>query len=152
MDHDNNHNDESNPRSILGIVYIMLGAFSFSVMFLLVKLMKDTNPFTLVFYRSLVQILLSIVSLFWSWRNKQHQQHEQEQHEHEQRNTTTTTSTTTTSTSTTTNNNDNDPSSSSSSVTFVEWFLGSSQGDVRLFLILRGSLGAMAVCAFFFWY
>ena len=43
-----------------GIMLIMLGAFSFSIMFLMVKLMQDTNTFTLVFYRSLVQILISL--------------------------------------------------------------------------------------------
>jgi drug/metabolite transporter (DMT)-like permease len=50
-------------HSIVGILLIMLGAFSFSIMFFLVKLMSSTNTFTLVFYRSIVQILISYITL-----------------------------------------------------------------------------------------
>jgi len=47
-------------HSVVGIMCIMLGAFSFSIMFLLVKLMQGTaNAFTMVFYRALVQIAIS---------------------------------------------------------------------------------------------
>lgn len=57
---------EQQPKhSLLGIFFIMLGAFSFSVMFLIVKLMSSTNTFTLVFYRSLLQIILSYSSLIY---------------------------------------------------------------------------------------
>ena len=48
---------------MMGIFFIMLGAFSFSIMFLTVKLMASVNTFTLVFYRSLIQILLSLGAL-----------------------------------------------------------------------------------------
>lgn len=48
----------------------IIGAFSFSIMFLLVKLMEGTaDSFTLVFYRSLVQILISLASII---RNGEH--------------------------------------------------------------------------------
>lgn len=50
-------------HSLKGIFLIMLGSFSFSVMFLLVKVMADMNTFTLVFYRSLVQIAISLIDL-----------------------------------------------------------------------------------------
>ena len=50
-------------HSIKGILLIMLGSFSFSVMFLLVKVMKNYNTFTLVFWRSLVQIAISLFDL-----------------------------------------------------------------------------------------
>ena len=50
-------------HSMMGIFFIMLGAFSFSIMFLTVKLMASVNTFTLVFYRSLIQILLSLGAL-----------------------------------------------------------------------------------------
>lgn len=50
-------------HSIVGILFIMLGAFSFSIMFFLVKLMSSTNTFTLVFYRSIVQIAISYTTL-----------------------------------------------------------------------------------------
>lgn len=50
-------------HSVMGILLIMLGAFSFSVMFFLVKLMSSTNTFTLVFYRSIVQIVISLGTL-----------------------------------------------------------------------------------------
>lgn len=49
---------------MMGIFLIMLGAFSFSIMFLTVKIMANTNTFTLVFYRSLVQIVIALGSLF----------------------------------------------------------------------------------------
>lgn len=52
-------------HSVMGIIFITLGTFSFSVMFLLVKLMASTNPFTLVFYRSIVQIAVSYVKLIY---------------------------------------------------------------------------------------
>jgi drug/metabolite transporter (DMT)-like permease len=48
-------------HSLWGIFFIMLGSFSFSVMFLIVKLMGPAaNTFTLVTYRSLVQILIGL--------------------------------------------------------------------------------------------
>lgn len=50
-------------HSIKGILLIMLGSFSFSVMFLLVKVMKNMNAFTLVFWRSVVQIGISLLDL-----------------------------------------------------------------------------------------
>jgi len=50
-------------HSIRGILLIMLGSFSFSVMFLLVKVMRGYNTFTLVFWRSLVQIAISLYDL-----------------------------------------------------------------------------------------
>jgi drug/metabolite transporter (DMT)-like permease len=57
-------------HSMWGIFFIMVGSFSFSVMFLLVKLMEGkANSFTLVFYRSLVQIVLSLSSIL---RNREH--------------------------------------------------------------------------------
>jgi hypothetical protein len=57
-------------HSMWGIFFIMLGSFSFSVMILLVKLMEGkANSFTLVFYRSLVQIVLSLGSIL---RNGEH--------------------------------------------------------------------------------
>ena len=49
---------------MLGIVLIMLGAASFSVMFLTVKLMAGVNTFTLVFYRSIIQIVISLATLY----------------------------------------------------------------------------------------
>lgn len=55
--------DESR-HSIKGILLIMLGSFSFSIMFLLVKIMTQMNTFTLVFYRSIVQICISIIILY----------------------------------------------------------------------------------------
>jgi drug/metabolite transporter (DMT)-like permease len=46
------------------------GSFSFSVMFLLVKLMQGTaNSFTLVFYRSLVQIAISLGAIIKNREN-----------------------------------------------------------------------------------
>ena len=51
-------------HSMKGIFFIMLGAFSFSIMFMTVKIMASTNTFTLVFYRSLVQIAISLGTLF----------------------------------------------------------------------------------------
>ena len=51
-------------HSLLGILLIMLGSFSFSCMFVLVKLMEGTaNSFTLVFYRSIVQFTISYISI-----------------------------------------------------------------------------------------
>jgi drug/metabolite transporter (DMT)-like permease len=45
----------------MGILLVMLGSFSFSCMFLLAKLMEGrANSFTLVFYRSWVQIFISL--------------------------------------------------------------------------------------------
>eukprot|EP01083_Nonionella_stella_P237179 832280_1 len=51
--------DNVNKHSLWGISLILLGTFLAAVMFLLVKLLSSTNTFTLVFYRSLVQIILS---------------------------------------------------------------------------------------------
>ena len=56
-------------HSLLGIVFIMLGSFSFSVMFLLVKIMADANTFTLVLYRSFVQIAISLAALLREGEN-----------------------------------------------------------------------------------
>lgn len=42
----------------------MLGSFSFSTMFLLVKVMSQMNTFTLVFYRSIVQIVICLIDLY----------------------------------------------------------------------------------------
>ena len=51
-------------HSLWGIFFIVLGSFSFSVMFLLVKIMgPGVNTFTLVLYRSLVQIAISLATL-----------------------------------------------------------------------------------------
>jgi drug/metabolite transporter (DMT)-like permease len=61
---DEDEEEEAQPRSLMGIFLIVLGSFSFSCMFLFVKLMQGTaNSFTLVFYRSLVQIALSLTPL-----------------------------------------------------------------------------------------
>jgi len=51
-------------HSLRGIFFIMLGSFSFSTMFLLVKVMSQMNTFTLVFYRSIVQIAICLVDLY----------------------------------------------------------------------------------------
>lgn len=57
-------------HSVKGIFFIMLGAFSFSIMFLLVKVMgPGANTFTLVLYRSLVQIAISLVTLVHQGEN-----------------------------------------------------------------------------------
>lgn len=51
-------------HSLKGVFFIILGAFSFSIMYLLVKVMgPNANTFTLVLYRSLVQIVISLTSL-----------------------------------------------------------------------------------------
>jgi len=49
--------------SVWGITFMMLGAFSCSLMFLLVKLLADVNTFTLIFYRGLVQVVVSLMAL-----------------------------------------------------------------------------------------
>lgn len=49
--------------SLWGITFILIGAFSASVMFLLVKLLADANPFTLIFYRGLVQAIVAFLTL-----------------------------------------------------------------------------------------
>lgn len=54
---------EDKHHSLLGIFFIVLGAFSFSVMFLFVKFMKGTNTFTLVFYRAVCEISIAIAEL-----------------------------------------------------------------------------------------
>ena len=54
---------EDKHHSLLGISFIMLGAFSFSVMFLFVKFLKDANTFTLVFWRAICEILIAIAEL-----------------------------------------------------------------------------------------
>lgn len=56
-------------HSVRGILLIMIGSFSFSVMFLLVKVMKSMNTFTLVFWRSVVQIIISLVDLHQKKKN-----------------------------------------------------------------------------------
>lgn len=51
-------------HSVMGMLFIIFGAFSFSIMFLLVKIMgSGANTFTLVLYRSLVQIAISLITL-----------------------------------------------------------------------------------------
>lgn len=76
----------------------MLGSFSFSVMFLFVKLMADANTFTLVFYRAVIEIAIAVVDLKRKGEN----------------------------------------------------LLGPEDPIIRRYLVLRGSIGAFAVCAFFF--
>jgi len=56
--------DDDAHHSLKGILLIMLGSFSFSVMFLLVKVMSSMNTFTLVFWRSVVQIAICLVDLY----------------------------------------------------------------------------------------
>jgi drug/metabolite transporter (DMT)-like permease len=57
-------------HNVKGIIFITLGAFSFSIMFLLVKIMgPGANTFTLVLYRSLVQIAISLVTLMHHGEN-----------------------------------------------------------------------------------
>ena len=49
------------PHSMLGIILIMLGAFSFSCMFLFVKLLEGrANTFTLAWYRGWVEIPMAL--------------------------------------------------------------------------------------------
>lgn len=52
---------EAPANRLKGIKFILLGSFSFSTMFLLVKIMSQMNTFILVFYRSIVQIGLCLV-------------------------------------------------------------------------------------------
>eukprot|EP00526_Cylindrotheca_closterium_P011129 CAMPEP_0113637134 /NCGR_PEP_ID=MMETSP0017_2-20120614/19428_1 /TAXON_ID=2856 /ORGANISM="Cylindrotheca closterium" /LENGTH=383 /DNA_ID=CAMNT_0000548129 /DNA_START=84 /DNA_END=1235 /DNA_ORIENTATION=+ /assembly_acc=CAM_ASM_000147 len=87
---------EDKHHSLLGIFFILLGAFSFSVMFLFVKLMKDANTFTLVFYRAVCEIAIAVAELKRSQKS----------------------------------------------------LLGPP--EVRLYLVIRASTGAIAVCAFFY--
>lgn len=64
--------DDGAPKShhsLKGILLIIVGSFSFSVMFLLVKVMASMNTFTLVFYRSVVQIAISLVDLYKKKKN-----------------------------------------------------------------------------------
>jgi hypothetical protein len=57
-------------HSMVGIFFITVGTFSFSIMFLLVKLMEGkANSFTLVYYRSLVQIALSLSGILHQGEN-----------------------------------------------------------------------------------
>jgi len=57
-------------HSLTGIFFIMVGSFSFSVMFLLVKVMgPEANTFTLVLYRSLVQIIVSLATVLANGEN-----------------------------------------------------------------------------------
>jgi len=66
----NGKHNQQQQHSMKGIVFIMMGAFSFSIMFLLVKLMgPDANTFTLVLYRSLVQIAISLITLLYHNEN-----------------------------------------------------------------------------------
>lgn len=48
-----------------GILFMTLSSLSFSLMFLGVKLYSDAPTFTLVFYRSVVQTVLSLLLLVW---------------------------------------------------------------------------------------
>ena len=50
--------------SLVGILLMMCGALAFSVMFLLVKLVRSNNIFTVVLYRSFVQIAISLCILY----------------------------------------------------------------------------------------
>ena len=117
------------------MVYIMLGAFSFSVMFLLVKLMNHTNTFTLVWYRSWIQIALSLVTLWHAWHTRPQRPATRRSHtaldleqapppphpnEQDQQN----------------------------NISMMDFFLGAA--SVRGWLMWRGLSGAAAVCAFFF--
>jgi hypothetical protein len=53
--------DDEHPHSLVGILLIMLGSFSFSCMFLFVKLLQGkANTFTLAFYRALVEIPIAL--------------------------------------------------------------------------------------------
>jgi drug/metabolite transporter (DMT)-like permease len=55
------HPDDEHPHSLVGILLITLGAFSFSCMFLFVKFMQGkANSFTLAFYRALVEIPIAL--------------------------------------------------------------------------------------------
>lgn len=57
-------------HSLLGIILIMLGSFSFSCMFLSVKLMQGkANSFTLAFYRAWVEIP---IALYLCWQDGEH--------------------------------------------------------------------------------
>ena len=57
-------------HSLLGIILVTMGSFSFSCMFLFVKLMQGrANTFTLGFYRALVEIP---VALFLCWQDGEH--------------------------------------------------------------------------------
>ncbi|CAB9528215.1 35 member G1 [Seminavis robusta] len=56
-----NHAPGDQAHSLVGIILIMLGSFSFSCMFLFVKLMQGkANSFTVAFYRALVEIPIAL--------------------------------------------------------------------------------------------
>ncbi|KAL7569816.1 hypothetical protein ACA910_008829 [Epithemia clementina (nom. ined.)] len=151
--------------SIWGIVYIMLGSFSFSIMFLLVKLMKGTSTFTLVYYRSWVQILLSLLALTHAWRKKQREQQErkknkrQEQeiawllrtndHDHDEE-TAEQNKEAFALLSKDYHNNNNDDRTTSGHDDDDIWSFFLGPAPVRGWLVWRGLSGAAAVCAFFF--
>ena len=56
--------DVDKSRSAQGVLYMALSSLSFSLMFLGVKLYSNAPTFTLVFYRSIVQAVLSVIVLF----------------------------------------------------------------------------------------
>ena len=57
-------NDKSSPdENLQGVMLMALSALSFSLMFLGVKLYSEAPTFTLVFYRSVVQTILSLMVL-----------------------------------------------------------------------------------------
>jgi len=57
-------------HSLLGIILIMMGSFSFSCMFLFVKFMQGrANTFVLGFYRALVEIP---IALYLCWSDNEH--------------------------------------------------------------------------------
>ena len=56
---DTKHNNNNNNNNIRGIIKMAASSLSFSVMFLGVKLFSDAPTFTLIFYRSVVQSILS---------------------------------------------------------------------------------------------
>lgn len=61
---------EQQQYSAMGIVFVMFGSFSFSCMFLLAKLLQgEANSFTLVFYRSLVQVAVSLSAVLRNGEN-----------------------------------------------------------------------------------
>jgi drug/metabolite transporter (DMT)-like permease len=62
----------SNNKNLKGIYLMVLSSFSFSIMFLGVKLFGSAPTFTLIFYRSIVQAILSgSLLLFKNRRNKE---------------------------------------------------------------------------------
>ena len=63
---DTKHNNNNNNNNIRGIIKMAASSLSFSIMFLGVKLFSDAPTFTLIFYRSVVQSILSGIVI---WKN-----------------------------------------------------------------------------------